>query len=141
MFRHFFMFPVALGSSALTALKGNTLTKPKSRFFYTLPLSVATLLSTRHPIKMLTKQVEQKIRKEPKGIEKYLSYGVRFLELALIFLPSILLLPLAIFRSTLVIWMKVFVWSISKAGVVWIKVFQHMSHRGDVIGEDLADSF
>jgi len=37
--------------------------------------------------------------------------------------------------------MNCFVWSISKAGVVWIKVFQHMSHRGDVIGDDLAESF
>jgi predicted unusual protein kinase regulating ubiquinone biosynthesis (AarF/ABC1/UbiB family) len=37
--------------------------------------------------------------------------------------------------------MKTFVWSISKAGVVWIKVFQHMSHRGDIIGDDLAESF
>jgi predicted unusual protein kinase regulating ubiquinone biosynthesis (AarF/ABC1/UbiB family) len=65
---------------------------------------------------------------------------VRFIQLGLIFLPSILLLPLAIFKATRVMWLNCFVWSISKAGVVWIKVFQHMSHRADVIGEELAES-
>jgi predicted unusual protein kinase regulating ubiquinone biosynthesis (AarF/ABC1/UbiB family) len=49
--------------------------------------------------------------------------------------------PLSFFRKTQGIWMKTLVWSISKAGVVWIKVFQHMSHRGDIIGYDVAESF
>jgi predicted unusual protein kinase regulating ubiquinone biosynthesis (AarF/ABC1/UbiB family) len=33
------------------------------------------------------------------------------------------------------------VWSIEKAGVVWIKVFQYLSHRRDIIGADMAESF
>lgn len=39
------------------------------------------------------------------------------------------------------LWMRVFAWSIERAGVVWIKLFQYLSHRGDVIGDELADMF
>jgi predicted unusual protein kinase regulating ubiquinone biosynthesis (AarF/ABC1/UbiB family) len=37
--------------------------------------------------------------------------------------------------------MSVFLWSIENAGVVWIKAFQYLSHRRDVIGEDMAEKF
>jgi predicted unusual protein kinase regulating ubiquinone biosynthesis (AarF/ABC1/UbiB family) len=32
------------------------------------------------------------------------------------------------------LWLRMFVNSVEKAGVVWIKAFQYLSHRRDVIG-------
>jgi predicted unusual protein kinase regulating ubiquinone biosynthesis (AarF/ABC1/UbiB family) len=37
--------------------------------------------------------------------------------------------------------MDLFVKSVERAGVVWIKSFQYMSHRRDIIGSDMADKF
>jgi predicted unusual protein kinase regulating ubiquinone biosynthesis (AarF/ABC1/UbiB family) len=79
-------------------------------------------------------------RNKPRGLTKIFSYIVRFCQLGFIFLPTILMLPLAFFEKTQPIWIRMFVWAISKAGVVWIKIFQHMSHRGDIIGSDLAEA-
>ena len=31
--------------------------------------------------------------------------------------------------------------SVEYAGVVWIKAFQYMSHRRDIIGPDMAEKF
>jgi predicted unusual protein kinase regulating ubiquinone biosynthesis (AarF/ABC1/UbiB family) len=32
------------------------------------------------------------------------------------------------------LWLRVFVKAVERAGVVWIKCFQYMSHRRDMIG-------
>jgi len=56
------------------------------------------------------------------------------MQLVFIFLPSIIGLPLALFNSTEDYWLSIFLWSIQNAGVVWIKAFQYLSHRRDVIG-------
>ena len=68
-----------------------------------------------------------------------MSLAWRFTQLSLIFFPSALTLPLCLFGPLRKIWMKIFAWSIEHAGVVWIKLFQYLSHRGDVIGDELAD--
>lgn len=70
---------------------------------------------------------------------KYLATHIaRFLQLLYIFLPSIMMLPLRCFKSTEHLWISAFVSAVEKAGVVWIKVFQYMSHRRDIIGPELA---
>ena len=66
------------------------------------------------------------------------SHIARFLQLLYIFLPSLAMLPLRCFSSTEHIWVAAFVKAIEKAGVVWIKVFQYLSHRRDIIGPELA---
>ena len=65
----------------------------------------------------------------------------RFFQLVLIFTPPILLFPLSFFSRTEAIWRKAFVWSVERAGVVFIKAFQYMSHRRDIIGPALARQF
>jgi predicted unusual protein kinase regulating ubiquinone biosynthesis (AarF/ABC1/UbiB family) len=66
---------------------------------------------------------------------------LRFLQLVAIFSPSVLLLPLYFFRWTEDIWFTLFVRTIERAGVVWIKSFQYLSHRRDIIGEKMAMRF
>ena len=74
-------------------------------------------------------------------IRSTLAHTLRLFQLILIFLPSVLTFPLKLFKPTEVLWLKMFVWSIEQAGVVWIKVFQYLSHRRDVIGEEMANNF
>ena len=64
----------------------------------------------------------------------FLQILTRFFHLILIFSPSLLTLPFALIPPLQKLWIKVFVWSVERAGVVWIKLFQYLSHRGDVIG-------
>jgi predicted unusual protein kinase regulating ubiquinone biosynthesis (AarF/ABC1/UbiB family) len=59
---------------------------------------------------------------------------VRFFQLWLIFLPPILTLPLVFFKNTENLWYDMFVTAVERAGVVWIKAFQYLSHRRDIIG-------
>lgn len=66
---------------------------------------------------------------------------LRFLQLVAIFSPSVLLLPLCLFEKTQDIWFTLFVRTIEWAGVVWIKSFQYLSHRRDIIGEKMAMRF
>ena len=66
---------------------------------------------------------------------------LRIFQLFLIFLPPILLSPLVLFKATEDIWYSVFVNSVEMAGVVWIKCFQYLSHRRDIIGQKMADRF
>jgi aarF domain-containing kinase len=66
---------------------------------------------------------------------------VRFFHLLLIFSPVIVTLPLRMFDSTKDWWIDLFVESVARAGVVWIKAFQYLSHRRDMIGEDVAKKF
>lgn len=66
---------------------------------------------------------------------------VRFFQLLLIFLPPILTLPLLLFKRTENYWRNIFVKSIERSGVVFIKAFQYLSHRRDIIGPELASSF
>lgn len=120
-------------SAGVAALKFQQKNRLGPKWSLALPLGAVSMLA-RNRLSMYD-TINQKIEKaKPQGMFSYLSYIWRSFQLMLIFLPSIILLPLVIFKFTRVIWMNCFVWSISKAGVVWIKVFQHMSHRGDVIG-------
>lgn len=59
----------------------------------------------------------------------------------IIFTPVIVLLPLSLFKQTKDLWLSLFVKSVEWAGVVWIKAFQYMSHRRDMIGPDMAEKF
>lgn len=63
---------------------------------------------------------------------------LRFLHLAMIFVPVALLLPLRLFEMTDRLWCWLFMNAIERAGVVWIKAFQYLSHRRDIIGDRLA---
>lgn len=58
----------------------------------------------------------------------------RFLHLMFIFAPVVILSPLFLFSATEDIWLNVLVNAIERAGVVWIKTFQYLSHRRDIIG-------
>lgn len=66
---------------------------------------------------------------------------VRFCQLMIIFAPTILLSPLLLFKSTEGFWMDLFVKAIERSGVVFIKAFQYLSHRRDIIGPELAAKF
>lgn len=68
-------------------------------------------------------------------------HAFRFFQLLYIFAPVIFLYPLKIFEKTRGYWMDLFVNSVERAGVVWIKAFQYMSHRRDIIGPDMAEKF
>ena len=70
-----------------------------------------------------------------------LLYISRFFQLMVIFGPSMLLSPLMFFKSTEHLWMDLFVKSVEKAGVVFIKTFQYLSHRRDIIGPELSAKF
>lgn len=56
-------------------------------------------------------------------------------------MPTILLSPLLFFESTKNFWMDCFVKAVERSGVVFIKAFQYMSHRRDIIGPELANKF
>ena len=57
----------------------------------------------------------------------------RFIEICVIFTPVFLTMPLALTRYKKV-FLKCLVKAIEDAGVVFIKVFQYLSHRRDIIG-------
>lgn len=64
----------------------------------------------------------------------WVAHILRFLHLLAIFTPSLLALPLRLFKQTEKVWLGLFVKGVERAGVVWIKAFQYLSHRRDVIG-------
>jgi predicted unusual protein kinase regulating ubiquinone biosynthesis (AarF/ABC1/UbiB family) len=66
---------------------------------------------------------------------------LRLFQLMVIFSPVVILSPLSLFELTEDIWYWVFVKAIEQAGVVWIKSFQYLSHRHDIIGERMAMKF
>lgn len=45
------------------------------------------------------------------------------------------------FKKTEEYWYDIFVSAVERAGVVWIKAFQYLSHRRDVIGPMMAEKF
>ena len=59
----------------------------------------------------------------------------------MIFTPPVLLFPLSFFDKTRDIWLSSLVSAIERAGVVWIKALQYMSHRRDIIGAEMAEKF
>lgn len=63
-----------------------------------------------------------------------LIHVMRFLHLMAIFAPPILLSPLLLFKRTEGYWMDLFVKAVERSGVVFIKAFQYLSHRRDIIG-------
>jgi hypothetical protein len=71
-------------------------------------------------------------------VKSLLSHILRMVQLLCIFLPPLLFFPLKLSRHTERLWLKLFVWSVERAGVVWIKAFQYLSHRRDVIGPEMA---
>lgn len=78
---------------------------------------------------------------KPLTFKEWLKKMFRMAQLFIIFFPSIVLFPLRFITLTEDIWFNVFVWSVEKAGVVWIKCFQYLSHRRDIIGEKMANKF
>ena len=78
----------------------------------------------------------------PKSFTQTIIYSLklflRFVQLVIIFSPTILLSPLYLFKATQDVWFWVFVRSVEVAGVVWIKTFQYMSHRRDIVGDKVA---
>ena len=70
-----------------------------------------------------------------------LAHVFRFFHLLLIFAPVALLYPLNCFQKSKDLWLDIFVRSVERAGVVWIKAFQYMSHRRDIIGPQMAEKF
>ena len=70
-----------------------------------------------------------------------IAHLIRFLHLLAVFSPSIILLPLLLFKKTQDYWFDCFVKSVERAGVVFIKAFQYLSHRRDIIGPELASKF
>jgi aarF domain-containing kinase len=89
--------------------------------------------------------VDPKLVENPKTFwEKFrsvIAHTVRLLHLILIFLPPIITLPLRLFKRTEQAWLSLFVRAVERAGVVWIKAFQYLSHRRDVIGPEMAEAF
>lgn len=72
---------------------------------------------------------------------KIIIHVIRFFHLLIIFTPSILLSPLLFLNRTQDFWMDLFVKAIERSGVVFIKAFQYLSHRRDIIGPQLASKF
>ena len=68
------------------------------------------------------------------AISHNLSLFSRFLQLVCIFSPAIILSPIYLIPSIRWIWIRVFSWCIERAGVAWIKLFQFLSHREDMVG-------
>jgi len=63
------------------------------------------------------------------------------MQLLVIFTPTILLSPLLFFNRTQDYWLNLFVKAVERSGVVFIKAFQYLSHRRDIIGPELAHKF
>ena len=63
------------------------------------------------------------------------------MQLLVIFAPTIVLSPLLLFEKTQGYWLDMFVKSVERSGVVFIKAFQYLSHRRDIIGPELATKF
>ena len=59
---------------------------------------------------------------------------MRFMQLLIIFAPTIVLSPLMLFEKTQDYWLNLFVKAVERSGVVFIKAFQYLSHRRDIIG-------
>jgi len=59
----------------------------------------------------------------------------------IIFSPPILLSPLLLFDMTRDYWRDVLVKAVERAGVVFIKAFQYLSHRRDIIGPEMGHKF
>lgn len=90
--------------------------------------------------KPLPSEVQQKKSVWTK-IWNVLIHVIRFFHLLLIFSPPIFLSPLLLFDRTRSYWMDCFVKAVERSGVVFIKAFQYLSHRRDIIGPELADKF
>ena len=71
----------------------------------------------------------------------FFCHTLRLFQLILIFSPVILLFPFRKFKFMRDFWLGLFVRAVERAGVVWLKAFQYMSHRRDLIGFDMADKF
>lgn len=103
MFKNLVFFPVGIASSALIALKSTQFIKANKKPLLQVPLALMTFVQMKAKAQMMSNSVSILKRMEqnkPKGLTKILIYSLRFIHLGLIFLPSILLLPLALFNRT-----------------------------------------
>jgi hypothetical protein len=109
-------------------------------YFRNSAISLNTQEGSQHIPKPLIPALEAATHTQSflKGLYERLRTFLRFLHLAIIFTPVALLFPLRLFKATDDIWCWVFVNAIERAGVVWIKAFQYLSHRRDIIGDRLA---
>ena len=74
-------------------------------------------------------------------IYSYFIHALRFIQLLVIFAPTIVLSPLMLFERTQDLWLDIFVKAVERSGVVFIKAFQYLSHRRDIIGPELSSQF
>lgn len=116
---------------------------PAPRYFSTLRLTPALLIINllSKPVLMHSLTLANKPISVWSNFRHRIALVLRFVQLSAIFLPSAVSLPMCLIPPLRSTWMRVFAWSIEQAGVVWIKLFQYLSHRGDVIGDELADMF
>jgi aarF domain-containing kinase len=70
-----------------------------------------------------------------------MGHVIRFFQLLIIFSPVILLYPFRKLKVINNLWMDMCVKSVENAGVVWIKIFQYLSHRRDIIGDEMSQKF
>jgi predicted unusual protein kinase regulating ubiquinone biosynthesis (AarF/ABC1/UbiB family) len=95
-------------------------------------------------VEAIPKEEAKVVQKPPTVLARVwnlLIHLVRFCQLMIIFAPPILLFPLMFFKRTEGYWMDLFVKAIERSGVVFIKAFQYLSHRRDMIGPELASKF
>lgn len=101
--------------------------------------------------KAVAKELIKEAKEDKRNVQKSASFLsrvwsvlihlIRFCQLMIIFAPTFLLSPLLLFKSTEGYWMDLFVKAIERSGVVFIKAFQYLSHRRDIIGPELAAKF
>lgn len=108
-------------------------------YLYYLPRQVSLATETKTAFKQVDNSPQNdydgKIKKTFwQRFWRALIHIIRFFHLLIIFSPPILLFPLAFFKSTEDYWRDLFVKAVERAGVVFIKAFQYLSHRRDIIG-------
>lgn len=113
--------------------------------FGSSPIALATKDKNTSQSSKLEKHIKESLAESAPSIWakiwKALIHIIRFFHLLLIFTPPILLLPLLFFKRTENYWRDVFVKAVERAGVVFIKAFQYLSHRRDIIGPEMAHKF
>lgn len=99
MYRNLIYYSLGLASTTLTASKVIQYQKWRTKQLAT-SIALITLAQSKIHSSIRTSIIEKLEINRPCGWKKYLIYFVRFVELGLIFLPSILLLPLMLFEKT-----------------------------------------
>lgn len=138
---------IAQPLSVTTADRAKVLWKGRLLKYPLVPIACTSLfyyLRSREFTNVYAEDIDNDLFSAPLSEGKLLStlkYIYRVVELGVIFAPSVICLPLYLFSSTRDWWIGIFLRAIQKAGVVWIKTFQYLSHRRDIIGEKIAVKF